>query len=487
MKRRTQLRYLANCIVNCIVLAFAWPTVAATIDAVRIQPRSDATRIVVDLSSRVPFQVFTLENPHRVVIDLEGAHPRSGIDVSDTPVDGNVVSRIRGAPQGPRSYRVVLEAAQPLLADGYMIASPDSRGDRLVVELRSSGASALRSESAASRPTEPGGVTRREAGPSSPIPNNDPSKTTPNNPVARSVVSETGGPRRDFIVSIDAGHGGQDPGAIGVGRVQEKRIALAIAIELARLFNNASGFRGELTRKGDYYLTLRQRTTVARKQRADLFVSIHADAFTRSDARGASVYALSARGATSETARWLAEKENASDLIGGAGDVSLDDKDALLAHVLLDLSMDANRSASIDTGASILSALGGMTQLHRRHVEQAGFVVLKSPDIPSILVETGYLSNPGEARKLAQSAYQRTIAKAIFKGITAYVARHPQRGNALAAHQVKGSATQHVIKRGDTLSDIATRYQVTRVRLREANGLANDMIHVGQVLIIPPT
>jgi len=159
----------------------------------------------------------------------------------------------------------------------------------------------------------------------------------------------------------------------------------------------------------------------------------------------------------------------------------------LLAHVLLDLSMDANRSASIDTGTSILAALGGLTQLHRRHVEQAGFVVLKSPDIPSILVETGYLSNPGEARQLARSAYQRTIAKAIFQGITAYVARHPQQGTAPASRQFKGVATQHVIKRGDTLSDIAARYQVTRVRLRQANGLANDMIHVGQVLIIPPT
>ena len=166
--------------------------------------------------------------------------------------------------------------------------------------------------------------------------------------------SSTGG-RRDFIVSIDPGHGGQDPGAIGVGKVQEKHVALAISKELQRLFNATPGYRGELTRKGDYYLTLRQRTTVARNQRADLFVSIHADAFSRPEAHGASVYTLSAKGATSETARWLAEKENASDLIGGAGDVSLDDKDALLAHVLLDLSMDGNRSASIEAGSAVLA------------------------------------------------------------------------------------------------------------------------------------
>ena len=232
---------------------------------------------------------------------------------------------------------------------------------------------------------------------------------------------------------------GRDPGAIGVGKIQEKRIALAIAKELERLFNSASGYRGALTRKGDYYLTLRQRTTVARNQRADLFVSIHADAFSGPDARGASVYTLSAKGATSETARWLAEKENASDLIGGAGDVSLDDKDALLAHVLLDLSMDGNRSASIEAGSAVLDALNDFTQLHRNHVEQAGFVVLKSPDIPSILVETGYLSNATEARSLSQVAYQRKVAQAIFKGVTAYAQRHAPPGTTLAWRQQKRS------------------------------------------------
>jgi len=255
----------------------------------------------------------------------------------------------------------------------------------------------------------------------------------------RSEASTAEGPLRDFIVAIDAGHGGQDPGAIGVGKVQEKRIALAIAKELERLFNGASGYRGALTRKGDYYLTLRQRTTVARNQRADLFVSVHADAFSGPDARGASVYTLSAKGATSETARWLAEKENASDLIGGAGDVSLDDKDALLAHVLLDLSMDANRSASIEAGSAVLDALNDFTRLHRNHVEQAGFVVLKSPDIPSILVETGYLSNATEARNLSQVAYQRKVALAIFKGVTAYAQRHAPPGTTLAWRQQKRS------------------------------------------------
>jgi N-acetylmuramoyl-L-alanine amidase len=240
-----------------------------------------------------------------------------------------------------------------------------------------------------------------------------------------------------------------------------------------------------LVRHGDYYLTLRQRTEFARRQRADLFVSIHADAFMTAAARGASVYTLSEKGATSETARWLAEKENASDLIGGVGDVSLDDKDATLRHVLLDLSMDANRSASIETGNSVLASLGRVTRLHRARVEQAGFVVLKSPDIPSILVETGYLSNGAEARALSQSSYQRRIARAIFDGITHYVSKHPPADTWVARSASTASAARHVIRRGDTLSEIAAQYNVSSSRLREVNGLANDMIRVGQVLIIP--
>jgi N-acetylmuramoyl-L-alanine amidase len=308
-------------------------------------------------------------------------------------------------------------------------------------------------------------------------------KRSPPRPIAS--IDDASRAPRDFIVAIDAGHGGGDPGAIGVGKVQEKRVAMAIAEELNRLFDAARGYRGVLVRRGDYYLTLRQRTEVARRQRADLFVSIHADAFSSAAARGASVYTLSEKGASSETARWLAEKENASDLIGGVGDVRLDDKDAMLAHVLLDLSMDANRSASIETGSSVLAALGNVTRLHRERVEQAGFVVLKSPDIPSILVETGYLSNAAEARALSQASHQRRVARAIFDGITRYIANHPPPGTSLAHSHATAQATRHVIRRGDTLSEIAVQYNTSRTRLRQVNGLASDMIRVGQVLIIP--
>jgi N-acetylmuramoyl-L-alanine amidase len=459
----------------CLLLLAAQSAAAASIQAVRMQKTSDTTRLVFDVSEPVGFRVFSLDSPRRVVVDFTAARPRAGLSLASVPLTGTPVTAIRGGPLEGAGYRIVLDVSAPLEPKGTQLAPSGDSGNRIVVDL------APVTTAAAAAPVV--------SAPSAP----------------RTAVSATGGQLRDFVVAVDAGHGGQDPGAIGVGKIQEKRVALAIAEQLARLIDAKPGYRAVLVRRGDYYLTLRQRTEVARRQRADLFVSVHADMFSRAAARGASVYTLSSKGATSETARWLAEKENASDLIGGVGDVSLDDKDALLAHVLLDLSMDANRSASIEAGASVLSALRGVTSLHRNRVEQAGFVVLKSPDIPSILVETGYLSNAAEARALAQPAYQRKIAQAIFTGITNHVAKHAPPDTRVASQRsvsrITGDAatqravsrkaannsTEHVIKRGDTLLELAAHYQVSPVRLRQVNGLANDMIHVGQVLIIPPS
>jgi N-acetylmuramoyl-L-alanine amidase len=437
---------------------------AATLDDIRIADADSYTRVVLDVSGGTDYRVFTLERPYRVVVDLTGARPRPGLRLGSIAVADTRVTAVRGAPRGAAGYRLVLDLDRHFEPRHSRIPGADGTGNRVVIDLFATQAAA-RAPAAATTP----------AATSTPPP--------PAAPIA-SVDAVSGAPR-DFIVAIDAGHGGGDPGAIGVGKVQEKRVAMAIAEELNRLFDATRGYRGVLVRRGDYYLTLRQRTEVARRQRADLFVSIHADAFSSAVARGASVYTLSEKGATSETARWLAEKENASDLIGGVGDVSLDDKDAVLAHVLLDLSMDANRSASIETGSSVLAALGGVTRLHRERVEQAGFVVLKSPDIPSILVETGYLSNATEARALSQASHQRRLARAIYDGITRYVAKHPPADTWVARNHATAQATRHVIRRGDTLSEIAAHYNVSRTRLRQANGLASDMIRVGQVLIIP--
>ncbi len=431
---------LTNAVLVGVCACLTPPAAAATIDGVRVRAISGSAvgRVEFDLSNRVAFQIFTLDHPDRVVVDIDGARPRAGTDISQTG-RGGTVTRVRGGARG-NGYRVVIEVTDRLSGSGYMIASANARGDTLVVELKLDVPGAAAPSVAA--------ATR-----SSPPPADAPPREVPVAAPKAVAKSSSAGSTRDFIVAIDAGHGGQDPGAIGVGRIQEKTVALAIAKELAALFNATSGFRGDLTRSGDYYLTLRQRTTVARKRRADLFVSIHADSFSGRDATGASVYTLSAKGATNEAARWLAEKENASDLIGGAGDVSLDDKDALLAHVLLDLSMDANRSASIEAGGLVLSQLNAFTRLHRAHVEQAGFVVLKSPDIPSILVETGYLSNTSEARKLSQRSHQRKIANAVFKGIVAYAQRHPPPGTALAARAQKRDSKHP----RDSVEDVAAR------------------------------
>ena len=237
-------------------------------------------------------------------------------------------------------------------------------------------------------------------------------------------------------------------------------------------------------RTGDYYLAHRKRTAIAHDKRADFFISIHADAFTNPKANGASVYALSTRGATSEAARYLAGKENRADLIGGAGSLSLDDKDDALAEVLLDLSMTATLSSSLDAGSYVLKNMGGVARLHKKKVEQAGFLVLKSPDIPSLLIETGFISNPTEARRLSNSAYQQKMAQAIYSGLVSYFADHPPAGTAIAEAK-NTKARSYVISRGDTLSGIAQRYNTSVNRILSYNKMRSSTIKVGQKIMIP--
>ncbi len=299
---------------------------------------------------------------------------------------------------------------------------------------------------------------------------------------APSALPEIAGREGLSLVVIDPGHGGEDPGALGPGRLREKDVVLAIARELHDHFEREPGFSPTLVRSGDYYVSLRGRRDLARKRQADLFVSIHADAFTRKEANGASVYALSTRGATSTTARYLAEKENAADLIGG---VRLADKDEMLAEVLADLSMTSTLDASLNMGASVLGEMDSVARLHKRQVEQAAFAVLKSPDIPSILVETGFISNPSEARKLATASYRRQMAAAIFRGLRRWWRDHPPPGTLLAWQKENGVGRQYTIARGDTLSGIAQRFNVSVADLKSYNGLRGDRIMVGKTLKIP--
>ncbi|HEX7035295.1 MAG TPA: N-acetylmuramoyl-L-alanine amidase [Pseudomonadales bacterium] len=414
---------------------------AAELEGLRMHEAPDYTRVVFDTSGPVRHELFTLENPLRVVIDLDGVRAGTGFRPGASS-GGSRVKAVRAAPRGS-GYRVVLDLARAVDPKSFALEPVPPYGHRLVVDLYSKGPS---------------------SSPAVPVPLPD--------------------EQRDVIIAIDAGHGGEDPGAIGPSRIYEKDVVLSIARRLASKIDALPGYRAVLIRTGDYYIALRDRIRLAREQRADLFVSVHADAFKSPNVAGASVYTLSDRGATSETARWLAEKENRSDLIGGVGAVSLGDKDDVLAHVLLDLSMDANRTASFRAGASVLSELGGVTRLHKPRVEQAAFVVLKAPDVPSILVETGYISNPDEARRLNTAEHQERLAKALAAGIQRYMDEHAPPGTLLAANRAN-KHRRYTIVTGDTLSEIAARYGLTAGRLREVNGLDGDTIRVGQTIVIP--
>lgn len=413
---------------------------AASLQGVRMHEAPDATRVVFDTDAAIEYKVFTLKNPDRVVVDLKGVRPRGGFDPSAVAVGRKRVGRLRAA-ERDQNYRVVIDLQEKLEPRHFTLEPIAPYGHRLVVDLV--------------------------------VPNDR----------RRSVVPPPVQPNRDIVIAIDAGHGGEDPGAVGPTRLLEKQVALQISKRIVRLLDQEAGFDGVLIRTGDYYIGLTERPRIARKKRADLFVSIHADAWKTPVAAGASVYTLSDRGATSETAAWLAERENRSDLLGGVGDVSLDDKDPILAQVLLDLSMEATRSQSIEAGQAVLSELGAVAKLHKKRVEQAAFVVLKSPDMPSMLVETGFISNPGEEKRLSQAEHQQKLARAVANGVVSYMRANPPPGTAIAAGPV--GPIRYTISRGDTLSEIAQRYGVSSSAIKRENGLRNDNIRVGQVIIIP--
>ena len=457
--------------VGVLLAALAAEALAASdVRSVRLWRAPDNTRLVFDLSGPVQHSVFTLAAPDRIVIDVTGAKLATSLDqlsLANTPITG-----VRSAQRSAEELRVVIDLSAPVSPKSFTLAPNQQYGHRLVVDLFDQGSA------------PPATQTPSVAASAPPVP------VTPAQPPPKLTPVPNG--KRDIVVAIDAGHGGEDPGALSPVKGQyEKNVTLAIARELQRQINAEKGFRGELVRTGDYFIPLRKRTEIARKKGADLFVSIHADAAPRSSAFGASVYALSERGATSETARWLADAENQSDLIGGAGNVSLDDKDKMLAGVLLDLSMTASLSSSLNVGQKVLSNMGNITPLHKRRVEQAGFMVLKSPDIPSILVETGFISNPNEAKKLHTASHQQALARSITTGVKQFFHENPPPGTYVAWLRDEGKIAagprEHVVARGESLALIAQRYQISLAALRSANKLNGDVIKVGQTLQIPAT
>jgi N-acetylmuramoyl-L-alanine amidase len=396
--RRLFKPWLLSLIGSCGVL-FASLSASAppvTVRDVRVWAGPDATRLVLDLSGPVDHKLLTLQNPDRIVIDIASARLDSGAHA--LPESQGFVKQLRVGPQGG-DLRVVIDLAAPAEPRSFSVEPNGNFGYRLVVDLAPA-ANAL--------------------------------------PTVVKAVAE--GPGRDLIIAVDAGHGGQDPGSIGRRGTYEKDVTLAIARRLKARIDKEPGMRAILTRDSDYFLPLRERMVRARKQQADMFISVHADAFHDRSVAGSSVYVLSARGATDEAARWLAERENAADMVGG---ISLDDKDDVLASVLLDLSQSASMSASIDAADNVLRELDLVGTVRRSQVQQARFVVLKSPDIPSMLVETAFISNPGEELKLTDAKHQQRLAEAILAGVRTYFYASPPPGTRIS--QLRDQANGPVV------------------------------------------
>ncbi|MGM0983621.1 MAG: N-acetylmuramoyl-L-alanine amidase [Pseudomonadota bacterium] len=457
---------------------------AASVDNLRLWAAPDHARLVFDLSSPARANVFSLDNPRRLVIDLDDSQLNASVDRLD--LEGSAISTLRTGVRDGNGLRVVLELEREVEPRHFSLAPNDQYGHRLVVDLEYPG------ESAVEDPIDPIEAMIREQEIAADRARSE-AVAQGRNPADISAAEVLGSakphPKRDIIIAIDAGHGGEDPGAIGPAGTREKDVVLEMAKRLARLVNAAEGFRAVMIRDGDYYIGLRQRTRIAREQKADFFVSIHADAFNSPRPNGSSVYALSQRGATSETAQWLAASENEADLIGGVdGSLSLDDKDEVLRGVLLDLTMTATLNDSLTIGGQVLDQLGRVNRLHKSRVEQAGFMVLKSPDIPSLLVETGFISNPDEELRLRDGAYQQKVVQALFGGIRGHFQRNPPPAS-LLAWQRDGNRSpegnEYRIQPGDTLSEIAARHGVPVAQLKQANELNGDVIRVGQVLRIP--
>lgn len=463
------LRNLSLGILSIALMLFGAWAQAADIYGVRVWRAPDHTRVVFDLKSPVTYQFSEASNPDRLIIDFKRS--KLSANLSSLALANTPISAVRSSGQANGDVRVVFDLRAKVSTKVFALKAGSGQADRVVVDLYDQ--------------AQPQHQASQIAPATQPAPAQAATQQTVN---TQPAVQEISG-KRNIMIAVDAGHGGEDPGAIGPNKVREKDITMAISKELVALINKEPGFSARLTRTGDYFVPLKKRRDIARQMKADLFVSIHADAFTRPQARGASVFALSRTGATSETARFLAQRENEADLIGGVGNISLDDKDEVLAGVLVDLSMTATLNSSLQVGAHVLRSMGGMAHLHKKHVEQAGFMVLKSPDVPSILVETGFISNPEESRKLATPAYRNQMARAVFNGIKQHFLQAPPAGTLLASRiqsgQIKGIERTHTIVSGDTLSGIAARYGVSTHSIARINNMKDTQVRLGQTLKIP--
>ena len=454
---RSSKRCLAIVLAAFLLLASVELS-AADVRDVRLWRAPDHTRLVFDLSGEVEYKLFTLSNPERVVIDIERSS--LGKNLSNISFNDSPIQSIRSAMRDGDTLRLVIDLQAQVEPRSFTLAPNSELGDRLVVDLYDE----------------------------API-TSAPPRSTPT--VSSSTASAPrSDERRDIIVAISAGHGGEDPGGIGYdGRLKEKDITLRIARALFDQLQQMPGYTPIMIRDGDYYVELQRRPEIAREKRADLFVAVHTDWYRSAQARGLTIYALSGDRADRENSRRVAQKENSSDLLGGVGgDLNLGSWDDDVALTLVSLQMAWSMEQSLIAGTRVLESLDGVTRLRRDKVQQASLEVLKSPDIPSMLIETGYLTNPDEAKRLNTSAFQQKLARGIAQGVMNYFYDAPPVGTLVAWQKANGIVPvpgTYMVKRGDSLSVLAQRYGVTSAALRSANGLSSDTIRIGQELTIP--
>ena len=439
---------------------------AAQLQTVEVRQLDGKVSLYFALNKAVSHRAFMLTNPDRVVVDFENTQLAFNLKVLNG--QNQLIKLVRSGSPTPKTLRLVFEVTDPV----KLKVSPENTAQKAnrafslhVFSSHQVSLSNVKSNDVFKSRDKARGLPLKSSDTMHPI-------QAQNMPRAN---------LRDVVVVLDPGHGGHDPGAIGPYHSQEKQVTLAIARQLKRMIDRQPGMRAVLTRTGDYYVGLRDRLRIARDCHGDVFVSVHADAFHNANSNGASVFALSQRGATSEAARWLAEKENYSEL-GGVNLKALDDNSGLVRTVLIDLSQTATISASLKIGDRVLKNLNKITRLHDERVDQARFMVLKSPDIPSVLVETGFISNPREAKSLTTPRYQAALSEAIFKGVKAYFWDYPPQGSRIEA--LTGNKLFHTVLRGESLSQIANRYHRTIAALKTANHLEKEALKVGQRLLV---
>lgn len=426
-------------VLSLLIDSTAWAKSFSDINNIRLRTSPEYSRLIFEVSKQMKYDVFTLDNPKRIVVDFKNTQLSTPIPKMDQP--HTFIKNIRTATRQKNNLRVVLDMDK--LVDHKMrVWQPNKKyGYRVVLEMQN------------------------------PSTNHQP--VTSQTPVKKPPSG-----LRDIIIAVDAGHGGEDPGAGGRHGTKEKHVVLKIAKKLAHLIDAQKGMKAVMVRDGDYYVSLNERRKFAREHTADLFVSIHADAFKDRSVKGSSVYVLSLNNDSDDASRWLAQQENASDLVGG---VSLENKEDVLVDVLLDLSLTGTIDVSTRIAQQVLSEIRKVGPVHKHNVQHAGFMVLKSPDIPSMLVETAFISNPQEEKRLNNHAYQTRLARSIMAGIRKYFQNNAPPGTHLAAID-----RTHTIRKGDTLSTIAQRYSVSLALIRDLNHLSSkDFIRIGQKLIIP--